>query len=80
MDTKHGPFAASERTTICHINPTPYRENVLLQDMLTPTHFTRQVDEQEPFQAIAQLPGRLWLQPQFALMECYLVLPQKALA
>ncbi len=53
MDTKDGPFAASESTTICHINPTPYRENVLLQDMLTPAHFTRQVIEQEPFQAIA---------------------------
>jgi hypothetical protein len=57
MDTKDGSFAASESTTICHINPTPYRENVLLQDMLTPAHFTRQVVEQEPFQAIAQLPA-----------------------
>lgn len=57
MDTKDGSFAASERTTICHINPTPYRENVLVQDMLTPAHFTRQVIEQEPFQTIAKLPA-----------------------
>ena len=33
MDSKDGPFAASERAIICHINPAPYWEYVLVQDM-----------------------------------------------
>src|SRR5260370_5810373 len=35
MDTKDGPFAASERTTICHINPAAYGIYLLIQHRMT---------------------------------------------
>ena len=35
MDGKDSSFSSSERAIMCHTNPTPYREYILLQDTLT---------------------------------------------
>jgi hypothetical protein len=57
VNSKDSSFASSEGAIICHINPTPYGKYVLRQDILTSTHFIRQIVGQLRAMVLAQLPA-----------------------